>query len=70
MRKLLRKFLKKEEAQSAVEYLLLAIGIIIAVIIVCTAYYRISKSGGGGIENATANATAALTQILANATKT
>lgn len=60
--KLFRKFLKEEEAQGAVEYLFLAIGIIIAVLIVYTAYYRISKSSGEGIENATAT----LAQILAN----
>lgn len=68
--KLLRKFLKEEEAQGALEYLFLATGIIIAMIIVYTAYYRISKSSGEEIENATVNATAALAQILANATKT
>ncbi len=68
--KLLRKFLKEEEAQGALEYLFLVTGIIIAAIIVYTAYYRISKSSGEGIENATVNATAALAQILANATQT
>lgn len=68
MGKLLKKFLREEEAQGAVEYLFLAIGIILAVIIVYTAYYRISKSSGEGIENATINATAALAQMLANAT--
>ncbi len=54
------KFLKEEEGQGAIEYILLAGGIIVAAVVIFAIYTRMTKSAGNKLEAATGTATSAM----------
>jgi len=54
------KFLKEEKGQGAIEYILLAGGIIVAAVVIFAIYSRMTKSAGNKLEQATGTATSAM----------
>lgn len=56
----MRKFLKEEKAQGAIEYILLAGGIIVAAVVIFAIYSRITGEAGGRLEQATQQAARAM----------
>ncbi len=62
------RFLKEEKGQGAIEYILLAGGIIVAAVVIFAIYSRMTKSAGNKLEKATGTATSAMqTSIEAGA---
>jgi Flp pilus assembly pilin Flp len=66
--RILKKFLKEEESQGAIEYILLAGGIIVAAAVIFAIYSRITRTAGTALENATGEVTEAMRQAITNAT--
>ncbi|MFQ5887381.1 MAG: Flp family type IVb pilin [Candidatus Hydrothermarchaeales archaeon] len=62
------KFLKEEEGQGAIEYILLAGGIIVAAIVIFAIYSRMTKAAGNALEKGTGAATGTMQQSLEEAT--
>ncbi|MFH1773866.1 MAG: hypothetical protein ABH874_02770 [Methanobacteriota archaeon] len=65
--KILKKFLKEEEAQGAIEYILLAGGIIVAAAVIFAIYSRITRSAGTALENATGEAVVNMSKAIREA---
>ncbi len=51
------RFLKEEKGQGAIEYILLAGGIIVAAVVIFAIYSRMTKSAGEKLEATTGEAT-------------
>jgi len=58
------KFLKEEKGQGAIEYILLAGGIIVAAVVIFAIYSRMTKSAGEKLEQSTGNATEEMNAII------
>ncbi|MEE9564762.1 MAG: hypothetical protein V3V63_03535 [Candidatus Hydrothermarchaeaceae archaeon] len=54
------KFLKEEKAQGAIEYILLAGGIIVAAVVIFAIYSSMTKSAGEQLNESTAAASTAM----------
>ncbi len=54
------RFLKEEKGQGAIEYILLAGGIIVAAVVIFAIYTRMTKSAGNKLEKATGSATSGM----------
>lgn len=63
----MRKFLKEEKAQGAIEYILLAGGIIVAAVVIFAIYSSMTKSSMEQLNTSTAAATAEMNRTLTNA---
>lgn len=64
---MLRKFFKEERAQGAIEYILLAGGIIVAAVVIYAIYSQITKSAAGQLGTATNRAAEESARIINNA---
>ncbi len=62
------KFLKEEKGQGAIEYILLAGGIIVAAVVIFAIYSRMTKSAGNKLEQATGAATSTMQNLIENQT--
>ena len=60
------KFLKEEKGQGAIEYILLAGGIIVAAVVIFAIYSRMTKSAGNKLEKATGAATSLMQNQIEN----
>lgn len=58
------RFLREEEGQGAIEYIILAGGIIVSAIIIFSIYNRMSKSAGNTLEKGTGTATTTMQGTL------
>ncbi|MFQ6135779.1 MAG: Flp family type IVb pilin [Candidatus Hydrothermarchaeales archaeon] len=58
------RFLREEKAQGAIEYILLAGGIIVAAVVIFAIYSRMTKSAGNKLEKATGVATTAMQEEI------
>ena len=63
------KFLKEEDAQGAIEYILLAGGIVVAAVVIFAIYRSITQTAGERLENATGTATEKMREAIINATE-
>ncbi|MEE8167999.1 MAG: hypothetical protein V3T58_03895 [Candidatus Hydrothermarchaeales archaeon] len=63
---MLKRFLKEEEAQGAIEYILLAGGIIVAAVVIFAIYSRMTRTAGERLEASTGNATTEMQSIITN----
>jgi len=61
---MMKKFLNEEKGQGAIEYILLAGGMIVAAIVVFTIYSRMTKSAGEKLESSTGQATGEMNNII------
>ena len=61
---MLGKFLKEEKGQGAIEYILLAGGIIVAAVVIFAIYARITESAGNRLEESTSAATSAMSSKI------
>ncbi len=61
-----KRFLKEEEAQGAIEYILLAGGIIVAAVVIFAIYSRMTRSAAMKLNATTENATSAMQSIIEN----
>jgi len=64
----IKKFLKEEQAQGAIEYILLAGGIIVAAVVIFAVYKRMTQSAANKLEASTAVATNTMANIIQNQT--
>ncbi len=62
------RFLKEEKGQGAIEYILLAGGIIVAAVVIFAIYSRMTKSAGNKLEQATGAATTVMQNQIEAAT--
>ncbi len=63
------RFIKEEEGQASIEYVLLAGGIIVAAVVIFAIYSRMTKSAGNKLEKATGTASSTMQdQIEATST--
>jgi uncharacterized protein (UPF0333 family) len=58
------KFLKEEKAQGAIEYILLAGGIIVAAVVIFAIYSSMTKTAGERMANATDAATTEMAEQI------
>jgi uncharacterized protein (UPF0333 family) len=61
---MIKKFLKEEKAQGAIEYILLAGGIIVAAVVIFAIYSQMTSSAGDKLANATNESTEAMSSII------
>jgi len=61
-----QKFVKEEKAQGAIEYILLAGGIIVAAVVIFAIYSSMTRSAATQLNASTANATATMGNIISN----
>jgi len=64
----IKKFLKEEQAQGAIEYILLAGGIIVAAVVIFAVYKRMTQSAANKLETSTGVATNTMAALINNAT--
>ena len=64
--KWIKKLLKEEKAQGAIEYILLAGGVIVAAVVVFAVYKRMAESVGNELENTANQATGTMKNIVEN----
>ncbi len=57
---MLIRFINEEKGQGAIEYILLAGGIIVAAVVIFAMYSRMTKSAGNKLEKATGTVTTSL----------
>ena len=63
---MLGKFLKDEKGQGAIEYIMLAGGIIVAAIIIFVIYKRAAVSAGSTLTNSTSQVASAESEAISN----
>ncbi len=61
-----KRFLKEEEAQGAIEYILLAGGIIVAAVVIFAIYSRMTRSAAEKLNATTENATDIMSNVITN----
>lgn len=66
---MIKKFLKDEKAQGAIEYILLAGGIIVAAVVIFAIYASLTKTAGGRLNESANLATLKMQEAINNATK-
>jgi len=64
------KFLREEKAQGAIEYILLAGGIIVAAVVIFAIYSSMTRSAGEQLNESTAAAVGVMSEAITNATTT
>ncbi len=64
------KFLREEKAQGAIEYILLAGGIIVAAVVIFAIYSSMTRSAGEQLNESTAAAVGVMGEAITNATTT
>ncbi|MEE8401412.1 MAG: hypothetical protein V3R86_04605 [Candidatus Hydrothermarchaeaceae archaeon] len=65
---MLKKFLKEEKAQGAIEYILLAGGIIVAAVVIFAIYSSMTKSAATKLNTSVGAATDVMAEKIANET--
>ncbi len=63
---MIMKFLKDERAQGAIEYILLAGGIIVAAVVIFALYSKMTKQAGQAMNASVQQATGSLNATIAN----
>ncbi len=63
---MLKKFLKEERAQGAIEYILLAGGIIVAAVVIFAIYSRMTRSAAESLNASVSSATGEMSNIITN----
>jgi uncharacterized protein (UPF0333 family) len=63
---MLKKFLKEEKAQGAIEYILLAGGIIVAAVVIFVIYKNIASTAGNQTQNTVEKAGAGVKNAVEN----
>jgi Flp pilus assembly pilin Flp len=61
---MLKRFLKEEKAQGAIEYILLAGGIIVAAVVIFAIYSSMTRTAGERLNVSAQNATATMEQRI------
>jgi Flp pilus assembly pilin Flp len=61
-----QKFVKEEKAQGAIEYILLAGGIIVAAVVIFAIYSSMTRSAATTLNNSTSEATRTMGNIISN----
>ncbi len=69
MIKTLAKFIRDDRAQGAIEYILLAGGIIIAAIVIFVIYSSLTKSAAGKLNQSVESAAQKMQEAITNATQ-
>jgi len=67
--KTLAKFIRDDRAQGAIEYILLAGGIIIAAIVIFVIYSSLTKSAAGKLNQSVESAAQKMQEAITNATQ-
>jgi uncharacterized protein (UPF0333 family) len=67
--KTLVRFFKESRAQGAIEYILLAGGIIVAAIVIFAIYSSLTKSAGGKLNESVESAAQKMQEAITNATQ-
>jgi len=61
---MIKKFIKEEKAQGAIEYILLAGGIIVAAVVIFAIYSQMTSSAGKKLNETTQNATSKMSSLI------